>query len=137
MNDFGVPEMPKIPVLVIAVFFLLGGIAHFVFLESFVGAMPAYLGFHRELVVISGVFEILGAVGILFARTRRLAAYGLIALSIVVFPANINMAMHPEQFSHIPQVLLVLRLPLQFLFIWFIWWATAPKASKVQGSPPV
>jgi len=119
--------MPGISVLAIALFFLLGGIAHFVFMEAFIRAMPSYLGFHQALVVISGVFEILGAIGLLVARTRRLAGLGLIALAIAVFPANVNMALHPEQFSQIPPALLLVRLPLQFLLIWFIWWATAPK----------
>ena len=119
--------MPPKPVLAIALFFLLGGFAHFYYLDAFVAAMPTYLGYHKQLVMISGVFEILGATGILHPLTRQLAGYGLIALAIAVFPANINMAMHPDQFSKIPQTLLLLRLPLQLLLIWFIWWATVSK----------
>ena len=119
--------MPGISVLAIALFFFLGGIAHFVFADAYVAVMPSYLGFHRELVIISGVFEILGAIGLLVEQTRRLAGLGLIALAIAVFPANVNMALHPEQFSQISPALLLVRLPLQFLLIWFIWWATAPR----------
>lgn len=85
--------------------------------------MPQYLSHHQELVFISGVFEGLGAVGILIKKTRRLSAYGLIALSIAVFPANINMALHPERFANIPVILLYLRLPMQLFIIWFIGWA--------------
>jgi uncharacterized membrane protein len=48
-------------------------------------------------------------------------------LAVAVFPANVNMALHPEQFAQVHQTLLWLRLPLQFLLVWFIWWATAPK----------
>ena len=78
--------MPRIPLLVIALFFLTGGIAHFVIADFFIKAMPDYLGYHKELVLISGVLEILGAIGILIPQTRLLAGYGLIALIIAVYP---------------------------------------------------
>ena len=119
--------MPRIAVLIIALFFITGGIAHFVITDFFILAMPAYLNYHRELVLISGVFELLGAIGILLPRTRVLAGYGLIVLCIAVFPANINMAMHPEQFTNIKEIFLYIRLPVQLVFIWFIWWAIKPE----------
>ncbi len=83
-----------------------------------------------ELVIISGVFELLGAVGILLPRTRLLAAYGLMFLCIAVFPVNINMALNTEQFADIPELLLYLRLPLQVIFICFIWWSVRPERLK-------
>ena len=119
--------MPRLPLLIIAAFFMVGGIAHFVAIDFFVAAMPDYLGYHRELVVISGIFEILGAIGILIPRTRLLAGYGLIALIIAVYPANINMALHPENYPDISELSLYTRLPLQFVFIWFVWWAIKPE----------
>src|SRR6056297_1094638 len=120
----------RIPILVVALFFLAGGIAHFVATDFFTGAMPDYLGYHKELVIISGVFEILGAIGILVPRTRLLAGYGLIALIVAVYPANINMALHPERYSDISELFLYMRLPLQFLFVWFVWWAIAPERNE-------
>ena len=122
--------MRTISISFIALFFLVGGIAHFVWLDTFMSIMPAYLHYHKELVIISGVFELLGAGGIVLPWTRRFAGVGLIALSIAVFPANINMAMHPENFPQIPVSFLYARLPLQFLFIWLIWWAVTPMPSK-------
>lgn len=122
--------MPRIPLLVVALFFITGGIAHFVVADFFVMAMPDYLGYHKELVIISGVFEILGAIGILVPQTRLLAGYGLIALIIAVYPANINMALHPEKYKDISELFLYIRLPFQFLFIWFVWWAIAPERLK-------
>ena len=122
--------MRTISVSFIALFFLIGGIAHFVWLDTFMSIMPAYLNYHKELVLISGVFELLGAGGILLPRTRRFAGFGLIALAIAVFPANINMALHPENFPQIPASFLYIRLLLQFLFIWLIWWAVTPRPSK-------
>lgn len=124
--------MPRIPLLVIALFFTGGGIAHFALMDFFVQAMPDYLGYHKELVIISGIFELLGAAGILLPQTRLLAGYCLIALVIAVYPANIHMALHPEQYPDIPELFLYIRLPFQFLFVWFIWWAIAPERAQRQ-----
>ncbi|WP_101758148.1 DoxX family protein [Oceanicoccus sp. KOV_DT_Chl] len=119
--------MPRIPLLIIALFFLGGGVGHFIFVDFFVQSMPDYLGYHKELVLISGVFEILGGVGILIPKTRVVAAYGLLALIVAVYPANINMALHPERYQDISVLFLYIRLPLQFLMLWFVWWAIAPE----------
>ncbi|MGP9567586.1 DoxX family protein [Halomonas sp. AOP5-B2-8] len=115
--------MPRIPLLIIALFFLIGGVAHFFFTDFFIMAMPDYLSYHKELVLISGMFELLGAIGILIPKTRFLAGCGLIALIVAVYPANINMALHPERYPDISEMFLYIRLPLQFLFVWFVWWA--------------
>ena len=122
--------MPRIPLLVIALFFLTGGIAHFVVADFFIKAMPDYLAYHKELVLVSGVLEILGGIGILIPQTRLLAGYGLIALIIAVYPANINMALHPEKYQNIAELMLYMRLPLQFILLWFVWWAIAPERQK-------
>lgn len=119
--------MPTIPVLVVAIFFLSGGIGHFVFADFFIMAMPDYLGYHWELVIISGIFELLGAIGILYPPTRLWAGYGLIALCIAVFPANINMALHPENYPDLSASFLYIRLPFQAVFIAFIAWAVKPE----------
>ncbi|MBL4712850.1 MAG: DoxX family protein [Gammaproteobacteria bacterium] len=119
--------MPRIPLLVIAFFFITSGISHFVVADFFIMAMPDYLGYHKELVIISGIFEILGAIGILVPQSRLLAGYGLIALIVAVYPANINMALHPEKYNGITELFLYIRLPFQFLFIWFVWWAITPE----------
>jgi len=119
--------MPRLSLIIISLFFAVGGIAHFVSMDSFIKIMPDYMGYHKELVIISGVFEILGAIGILIPRTRKFAGYGLILLSIAVFPANINMALHADKFADISQTLLYIRLPLQLVIIGFIWWAIRPR----------
>jgi uncharacterized membrane protein len=119
--------LPSLPLIIISLFFIIGGIAHFVSLDSFIKIMPDYLGYHKELVIISGIFELLGAIGILIPRTRKYAGMGLILLSIAVFPANINMALHADKFPDISQALLYTRLPLQLVIIVFIWWAIKPK----------
>ena len=101
---------------VFATLFLVAGVGHFVSTDFFVKIMPPYLPFHRELVYVSGVFEIVLGLLLLFPQTTRLAAWGLIALLIAVFPANIYMYQHRELFQVSPVVLL-LRLPLQAVLI--------------------
>jgi uncharacterized membrane protein len=78
-------------------------------------------------VALSGVFEILGGLGLLLPRTRRFAAWGLIALYIAVFPANLYMAVEGIQLDPAhpaPAWGAWLRLPFQGLFIAWAWWFT-------------
>ncbi len=106
------------------------GILHFVQPEPFVRIMPAWLPAHLELVYISGAFEILGGLGLLVPRTRRLAAWGLIALFVAVFPANINMAIHEIQLDPadpMPVWAMWARLPLQAVLIGWAWWVGRPR----------
>ena len=74
---------------------------------------------HLEAVYLSGLFEILGGVGVLIARTRSIAGWGLLVLLIAVYPANIYMALYPEVFPQYSLGLLYFRLFLQFIaFYW-------------------
>ena len=94
------------------------GVQHFVNPEPFVGIMPPYMPWHLELVYVSGVFEILGGIGLLLPRTRRMAAWGLCALLVAVYPANIHMLVNDVPFGDLPAdpLLLWLRMPMQFVF---------------------
>jgi len=102
---------------------------HFVNADFFVAIMPPYLPAHRELVWSSGVFEIVGGVAVLVPAVRSLAGWGLIALLIAVYPANLHMALHPELFPDTPPAAIYARLPFQFLFMLWAWWATRPEAA--------
>ncbi len=113
---------------VVFAWFMIGGIAHFTATEFFVSIMPPYIGFHREIVYISGVFEILGAIGILIPATRRWAGIGLLLLVVCVSPANIHMWLHPELFPDVPPAFLSARLVLQVALLWLIWWSTRAPA---------
>ena len=102
--------------------------------------MPSYLPWPRELVLISGVAEIAGGVAILIPRLRRLAGWGLIALLLAVFPANLQVALHGWEGVHIPQWLLWARLPLQVVLIAWVYWVclvrrAAPKDSGTMPRP--
>ena len=106
--------------------FIIAGLNHFLMTAFYVGIVPPYLPAPLALVVISGLAEIgLGAL-LLFRRWAALAAWGLIALLIAVFPANLYMALRPELFPWAPVALLWLRLPLQAVLIAWAYWHTRP-----------
>lgn len=100
------------------------GVLHFAAPDGFVKIVPAWLPAPLALVLVSGFFEILGGIGLFVRRAHRAAAFGLIALYVSVFPANINMAIHGIQPDgiHLPGFVLWLRLPFQFVFIGVAWW---------------
>ncbi|MBV8364346.1 MAG: DoxX family membrane protein [Candidatus Eremiobacteraeota bacterium] len=111
-------------VILLALFFIAAGSNHFLHEPFYVRIVPAWLPAPGLLAAISGACEILGGVGILITRTRRIAGLGLIALMVAVFPANIQMAIHPELYRDIgSQPVFVARLPLQAVLIAAVWWA--------------
>jgi uncharacterized membrane protein len=120
---------------VVFLWFMGGGITHFTDPDFFVSIMPPYIGWHLEIVFISGALEILGAIGILIPRLRQLSGNALIALVICVTPANIHMWLHPELFPDVPPAFLSIRLLVQVLLLWCIWWSTrvAVKEAKIAG----
>jgi len=100
------------------------GANHFLNEALYVGIMPRYFPYPRELVWISGVAEIVLGAALLAPQFQVLAAWGLIALLVAVFPANINMLLHPEVLPKAPLWVLWLRLPLQAVFIAWAYWFT-------------
>jgi uncharacterized membrane protein len=100
-------------------FFVFAGVMHFVAPRFYLAIMPRYLPAHRELVAASGVAEITGGAGTLLPVTRRAASWWSIATLVAVFPANLEMALHPERYKRVPggRAALIARLPVQALFI--------------------
>lgn len=108
----------------LGVAFIGAGINHFLNSEFYTAIMPPYIPYHLKIVYLSGILEILGGLGILVPKTQQWAGYGLIALLLAVFPANIYMAMNSELFKNIaPAWALYLRLPLQFILIAWVYWS--------------
>jgi CubicO group peptidase (beta-lactamase class C family) len=105
--------------------FLIGGIAHFAATDLEMRIVPPAIPWPRATVLLSGAFELLGAAGLLLPTTRRLAGWGLFALTLAVTPANIYMLQHAAAFG-VARWLLVLRLPVQALLLALIAWSTAP-----------
>jgi uncharacterized membrane protein len=108
--------------------FLLGGIAHFVATDAEVSVVPPYVPWPHAVVWISGAFELLGAVGLLFGTTRRAAGIGLFVLTILVTPAHFYMLQRPDLFD-VPYWALLLRLPLQAALLGLIAWGTFHRES--------
>jgi uncharacterized membrane protein len=102
------------------------GVNHFVNDELFVRIMPPYLPWHRELVWLSGAFEVVLGVLLLVPRVSAWAAWGIIALFVAVFPANVQMALHTDLYPNFPPVVLWLRLPFQAVLIAWAYWFTRP-----------
>ncbi len=97
---------------------IVAGLNHFLNPSVYINIMPSYLPWHSFLVYLSGLLELLFGIVLLIPAFSRLAAWGIILVLVGVFPANINMALHPEDFD-IPIWLLWLRLPLQIaLILW-------------------
>lgn len=107
-----------------AIFYILAGVNHFINSDFYVKIMPPYLPWHLFLVQLSGVFEIALGIMVLIPKLTNIAGWGLIALLVAVFPANIHMALNPNLFPNISPLILWLRLPLQPVLMYWAYWST-------------
>jgi uncharacterized membrane protein len=118
--------------LPVALFFLGAGVLHFVKPGAYAPTVPDALPGHREIVYVSGVAELVGALAILPDRSARWAGWWLIALLVAVFPANVNMAVNAERFRSVPEALLWVRLPIQALLVWWVWRVSQPRERQLR-----
>ena len=135
---FGLPRRraKRVALLALAGTFVVAGAAHFVRPAVYESVMPPYLPAPRTLVYLSGLFEVLGGFGVLPRATRSASGWGLVALLVAVFPANLHMALHPEPFVErgIPLWALYTRLPLQAALIAWAYGATRPESDVRSGA---
>jgi len=117
----------RIGLTFVAGWFTIGGIGHFLATGFFASIVPPYLPHPRALVYVSGVFELLGVIGIVVPRTRRAAGVGLVLLTIAVTPANVQMWLNPHQYPLAPQWAYALRLFMQIGLLACIAWSTQPR----------
>jgi uncharacterized membrane protein len=121
-------------------FFSIVGVSHFTDPAPYLSIMPPYVPWHLGLVYISGFFEIAGGIGLLVPYTRRRAAWGLVALLVAIFPANIHMLMNEVYLEGMPQEIWLLwaRLPVQLVFAAGVLWTGEiwPRAAPPETSPP-
>lgn len=113
-------RLDRFALVLVFAWFLLGGLAHFVFTSAQMRIVPEWLPWPRAAVLATGVLELAGAAGLLVPRWRRRAAWGLFALTLAVTPANVYMLQHADRFPGVPLIALVLRLPLQLVLLWLI-----------------
>jgi uncharacterized membrane protein len=118
-------QIKAISKYLLAIFMIIAGTMHFVNPEFFLKIVPPYLPLHKELVFVSGVCEMLLGVLLLIPKYSQLAAWGIIALLIAVFPANVYLYQHQDILPAMPTVHL-LRLPLQGVFVLWAYWHTRP-----------
>ena len=123
----------KAALLALSASFVVAGANHFLRPGLYLGIMPPYLPAPQTLVYLSGAFEVLGGLGVLPRATRSFSGWGLVALLVAVFPANLHMALHPEPFvaKGIPVWALYARLPFQAVLIAWAYWTTRPDAADV------
>jgi uncharacterized membrane protein len=122
MSDIATSKQPRMKTFfraLVAVLFVFAGAMHFVRSAFYLTIMPPYLPWPMELIYLSGLFEILGGVGLIPRVTRQFSGIGLMLLLLAVLPANVQMLVqnlreHPFSFL---TVILILRLPLQLVFV--------------------
>ena len=118
----------------IFIWFLLGGIAHFVFTKAEMRIVPPYIPWPRGAVWVSGVFELIGAIGLLWTASRRAAGAGLFLLTVAVTPAHIYMLQRPELFR-VPYWALIVRLPIQVALLALIAWSSLARTDRPRSAP--
>ena len=117
--------LPKIKILsiyIMGIFYIMVGIKHFQDPSWFVQIVPPILPYKYELVYISGFFEILLGILLMIPKFQSIAAKGLMALLICVYPANIYLAQTNGAALGISPFIAWGRLPFQFVFIGLAYW---------------
>jgi len=122
----------KRPLLYVMGFlYVLAGVMHFVAPKVYARIVPPQFPRPVFLVYLSGIAEIVLGIGVVIRRTRRPSAWGLIALLLAVFPANVHMARRgmipdgvPDWASGVARLALWVRLPFQGVLMLWAWWYT-------------
>ena len=118
----------------LAISFIGAGLNHFANPEFYMGIMPPYLPWPSALHLTAGFFEFVFGVMLLIPRFQKWAAWGLVALLLAVYPANIHMALHHDQYQ-LPMIFHWIRLPLQFVLIAWAWWFTKADEKGLKYEP--
>jgi uncharacterized membrane protein len=119
----------------LAVMFLFTAVAHFNRMRpEMVRMVPPFVPNPELMVTITGICEILGAIGLLVPRIRRIAAIALIVFLVAVLPANVHAAQAGVTLGGSPATPLIPRIALQLVFIALLWWS-AVRTAKTTGTP--
>jgi uncharacterized membrane protein len=121
----------RIALYVMVLFYLAAGVNHFINPGFYLKIMPSWIPYHEACVLISGIFEILFSLFLLFPQTRRAGAWCIIILLIVIFPANIQMMLDYIHRDDPKTWITVLRLPIQLLLIWWAYIFTKANHSRI------
>jgi uncharacterized membrane protein len=121
--------------VLVSLFFVVGGQAHFTATGFFVKIVPPYVPWPLLMVYVTGVLELIGAIAIWVPAWRSWAGIGLVALTVCVTPANIYMWVNPELFPEISPSFLGWRLVAQVALIAITWWSTRPEIGDAASLP--
>lgn len=120
-------RLKRLLLWVMGIFYLVAGVNHFLHTDFYMPMMPPYLPWHRELVYLSGLAEMVLGAAVLIPALRVVAAWGIIALLMAILPANIHIALHDVPLGGAAQGAGIwnwVRLPFQGVFIAWAWWYT-------------
>lgn len=120
-----------------AVAYIAAGINHFISAQFYYKIMPPYLPYPYELIYLSGLCESALGILLMFTKTRSFAAWGIVALLIAIFPANIQMLMNYIHENNPRLWVAIVRLPLQLLLIWWAYSFTKKKAIPLEKQFPL
>jgi uncharacterized membrane protein len=104
-----------------AIIYIVAGIFHFIKPKVYLRIMPRFLPAHCELVFLSGVAEVILGIGLLFPQTKNYSLYGIILMLIIFLLVHFYMLSSKKAGAGFPIWALALRIPLQFLLIWWAW----------------
>jgi uncharacterized membrane protein len=113
--------LKRVSLAVMILFYIAAGLNHFINPDFYLPIMPLYLPWHLQLICIIGAFEILFALLLIPVKTRKAAAWLVIALLVAVFPANIQMTINYVSENNPDLWISIVRLPIQLLLIWWAW----------------
>ena len=107
-----------------AVMLIATGVSHFTNTDDLVAIMPDIVPAKRELVYFTGVCELLAVPGLLWSKTAKLTSVFLLIFFVLILPANIAGSLKQVQFGGMEYgpLYLLFRVPLQILFIWWVWY---------------
>lgn len=104
-----------------AAMYIIAGIFHFIKPKAYLRIMPRYLPAHKTLVLLSGIAEIALGIGLLFSPTKVISIYGIIAMLSIFLLVHFYMLSSKKTGAGIPQWILITRIPLQFVLMWWAW----------------
>ncbi|SEL34200.1 Uncharacterized membrane protein [Aquimarina amphilecti] len=99
--------------------FIIAGVFHLIKPKAFIRIMPLYIPYHKQLVYLSGIAEIMAGIGILFVQTRFFSIWAIIGMLVVFFPVHIHMLINKKASLNLPKSVLIFRILLQFGLIYW------------------
>lgn len=102
-----------------AVMYIIAGVMHFIYPKAYLRVMPTFLPAHKALVFWSGVAEIILGLALFFEEIRNLAIIGIVLMLLVFLLVHVNMLRGGKHAAGVPLWILILRIPIQFVLIWW------------------